>query len=350
VNGSPSQANCTRWAKAGAQRRNCTGAKIGFAARPDPRPERSPVPQFPRDRRSRRRPPVGVSAWSGFSSRIKAVSSDTGYFPRRRRVGDVDVDAGQKLNCAASLEPSQTPWHYFGNHKRLAKERCEAILAMTQISLTFTAPPLLSPRTAKYVSALMRDGDEFDYCRWLQQVRGEEAQAKEHQETAVKIVPPKIDAPTNALNGREGSQCGKLRLCRGPLRSTSGTRITRRLEKIRDAWDAFQANRARDAVYGYLEAVFAIVRHYKTRRRAIKLLRHAFKFVQLRFDKNADPFSAVIRCTCDDAADNRTISKWARALRYVARCKVEKTRLRTFMKEVGGVNACADRYAEASNT
>ena len=120
----------------------------------------------------------------------------------------------------------------------------------------------------------------------------------------------------------------------------------RRLEKIRDAWDDFQANRARDAVYGYLEAVFAIVMHYKVRRKTKKLLRHAFKFAELPFDRNADPFTAVIRCTCDDNVDSKTISKWARALRYVARCKVSPTQLKTFMKEAGGVNACADRYAK----
>jgi hypothetical protein len=60
---------------------------------------------------------------------------------------------------------------------------------------------------------------------------------------------------------------------------------------------SFQANRARDAVYGYLEAVFAIVSHYKTRRKTNKLLRHAFRFANLPFEKAADPFTAVIRCT-----------------------------------------------------
>ena len=98
-------------------------------------------------------------------------------------------------------------------------------------------------------------------------------------------------------------------------------------------------------MYGYLEAVFAIVTHYKVRRRTKKLLRHAFKFANLPFDKNADPFTAVIRCTCDDNVDSKTISKWARALRYVAHCKVPPTRLKMFMKEAGGVNACASLYA-----
>ena len=43
---------------------------------------------------------------------------------------------------------------------------------------------------------------------------------------------------------------------------------------------------------------------------------------------------------------NSTISKWARALRYVAQFKDPSTRLKAFMTEAGGVNACADRYAK----
>jgi hypothetical protein len=99
-------------------------------------------------------------------------------------------------------------------------------------------------------------------------------------------------------------------------------------------------------IYGYLAAVFAIVEHYKVRRRTKKLLRHAFKFANLPFDKNANQFTAVIRCTCDDTVDSKTISKWARALRYVAHCKIPRIRLKKFMKEAGGVNACAGLYAK----
>jgi hypothetical protein len=117
------------------------------------------------------------------------------------------------------------------------------------------------------------------------------------------------------------------------------------LERISSAWDHFQASRTRDAVYGYLDAVFAIVKHFKVRRKTKKLVRHAFKSAGLPFDKAADPFTAVIRCTSEDI-DSKTVSKWARALRYVARSKVSPTQLKTFMKEAGGVNACADRYAK----
>jgi hypothetical protein len=229
---------------------------------------------------------------------------------------------------------------------------------MTQISSTFSATRP-TPRIANYVAALIREGDNFDYCKWLEQVREKEAQAKELRQAITERTSSKeMGVAVSTLRGREAWPNGRLYSGYAPipirtidsrrktLRSTSDMRITRRFRKVCDARNDFQANRACDAVYGYLEAVFAIVQHYKIRRRTKKLLRHAFKFAELPFDKDADPFTAVIRCTCDDNAVNKTISKWARALRYVAHCKVSRTRLKAFMKEVGGVNACADQYAQ----
>ena len=77
-----------------------------------------------------------------------------------------------------------------------------------------------------------------------------------------------------------------------------------------------------------------------------RLLRQAFKFANLPFDRNADPFTVVIRFTSDDNLDNKTISKWSRALRYVARVKKPRHPLRTFMKNRGGINGCAALFAE----
>ena len=37
---------------------------------------------------------------------------------------------------------------------------------------------MLSPRTAKYVEALIHEGDDFDYHAWLGQIRDEEVRAK----------------------------------------------------------------------------------------------------------------------------------------------------------------------------
>jgi hypothetical protein len=217
--------------------------------------------------------------------------------------------------------------------------------------------PLFSPRTANYVAALIRQGDKFDYYKWLRQVREEEAEAKQVPATftlgeikAAKIGNPisvlgfKGALPSCALITRTVPITGRSRSRDEPAGKTSKARLRRRLEKIREAWDDFQTSRARDAVYGYLGSVFEIVMHYRVRRRTKRLRRRASEFAGLPFDRNADPFTAVIRCTGEDV-DSKTISKWARALRYVAHCKAPRKRLKTFMKEAGGVNACADQYA-----
>jgi hypothetical protein len=130
------------------------------------------------------------------------------------------------------------------------------------------------------------------------------------------------------------------------IADTSEARLRRRFEKVCDAWDEFQTSRARDAVYGYLEEVSAIVEHYKARRKTNRLLRHAFKLAGIPVDENADPITAVIRCTCEGEVDNKTISKWARALRYVAHSEVPSASLKTFMKAAGGINASAARFAK----
>jgi hypothetical protein len=225
---------------------------------------------------------------------------------------------------------------------------------MIGISSAVKGPSLLSPRTADYVAALIREGDGFDYCKWLQKTREREVQAAQ---AFAGSAPGKTAATQCKWRGTSPPAAQLLRVStvlRGMALRRTGyangeetpeARITRRLEKVVHAWGDLQSSRARDAVYGYLEAVFAIVAHYKVRRRTRKLLRHAFEFASLPFDKNSDPFTAIIRCTSDDNVDSKTISKWARALRYASRSKEPAVRLRTFMKEAGGVNACASLYA-----
>ena len=230
---------------------------------------------------------------------------------------------------------------------------------MMQISSTFKSA-WLSPRTANYVAALIREGDSFDYCKWLQKTREGEVQAAQAfagsapGETAAmqcnsiqgqvwRGTPPPAAQPLRVSTLR---RIALRRTGHADGDETPEARIRRKLEKVVHEWGDLQSSRARDAMYGYLEKVFETVIHYKIRRKTKKLLRHAYKFAGLPVPNNADPFTAVIRCTCDDNADSKTISKWARALRYVARCKVRPTQLRTFMKEVGGVNACADLYAK----
>ena len=220
---------------------------------------------------------------------------------------------------------------------------------------------MLSTRTAKYVEARVREGDSFDFRRWLRWVREEEAQAKQipvAYSSSESVAPGKSDL-TNAPDrpdAREKSepvlQAKLAPIPRTVYRSddkakTDGPKagLSQRLVMVCNAWDDFQECRKRDAVYGFLKTVFALVVDCKGRRRTKRLLQGAFQFAGLPFDKNADPFAAVIRCTSERNVDNKTISKWARALRYAARCKRPRTPLKRFVKKMGGINACADRYA-----
>jgi hypothetical protein len=220
---------------------------------------------------------------------------------------------------------------------------------------------LLSDRTGKYAEAMIREGTNFDYFGWLRGVQAEEAHAK-HGPTVItsgEPVAPETGSRPNRSNCRNGPANVATAVQTKPVPIVPGvyrpiherrsespeTRLGLRFLKARNSWDDFQESRVRDAVYFYLGAVFEIVDSYKLRRGTQRLLRHALKVADLPLQKNADPFSLVIRCTCDGSADNKTISKWARALRYVARFKKPQMSLKSFIKRKGGINKCAARYA-----
>ncbi len=185
---------------------------------------------------------------------------------------------------------------------------------------------LLSARTVKYIEALNREGDRFIYRKWLQSVREEEATQAEHVTPLISSrepTPPEIDNLIDMPDRRSALMLPEPGVVTKPatvprslrrinhesIADTPDARRRRRLEKVSHAWKQFQASRTRDAVYPYLAAVAAIVEHYKVRRKTKTLLSHAYKFAGLPFDRDADPFAAVIRCTCDRGVDNKTISK-----------------------------------------
>jgi hypothetical protein len=219
---------------------------------------------------------------------------------------------------------------------------------------------MFSPRTANFVETMIREGANFDYRTWLERVRGEEAKASETpaafssgESVALEIgvstnTPEYLDARVNSepVPSAKSPPIPKAVYASDQEVRGKGSkdRLRQRLMTVCNAWDDFQECRNRDAVYGYLKVVFALVLDCKGRRQTKRLLRRAFQFAGLAFDGNADPFAAVIRCTSERSIDNKTISKWARALRYAAHCKRPRTKLKTFMKKMGGINACADRY------
>jgi hypothetical protein len=138
---------------------------------------------------------------------------------------------------------------------------------------------LMSPRTAKYVVALIGEGDAFDCKKWLQKVRDEEAEAKQPSAASAsgEPAPIQIKCPISTSNFPNASSPGAV--IKSALVPRAIWRLHHKaisngptwgLKKISAAWDEFQANRARDAVYDYLQVVFTIVMHFRVRRRTTK--------------------------------------------------------------------------------
>jgi hypothetical protein len=117
------------------------------------------------------------------------------------------------------------------------------------------------------------------------------------------------------------------------------------LERVQEAWDDCQTDRRRDAIYGYLKAVFDLVNWWSAEGCEVDRARRAMRLRGLLPLPREDVFAAIIRCTADPArADKRTRSKWSRVLRYVKMQKDEKEPFAGFIKRKGGINECNARY------
>jgi hypothetical protein len=119
--------------------------------------------------------------------------------------------------------------------------------------------------------------------------------------------------------------------------------IERQFAQARKAWGRYQSTRQRDAIYGYLSVVLAIVQHWKILGHSRARSLHALTATKHREAiRTRDPFSITIFCTSDlQVVDARTRSKWARALRFAARAKPADQPLGRFMKSQGGINECS---------
>ena len=117
------------------------------------------------------------------------------------------------------------------------------------------------------------------------------------------------------------------------------------LARVRIAWEDCQASRERNAIYGYLTAVFDLVAWWAAEKRALARARKALRLQNIWPSDHDEPFAAIIRCTSDPGRVNkRTRSKWSRVLRYAAEYKTNAEALAAFVQRKGGINACAARF------
>jgi hypothetical protein len=119
------------------------------------------------------------------------------------------------------------------------------------------------------------------------------------------------------------------------------------LERLRGIWDDCRASRDRNAIYGYLTAVYGLVAWWTAEGREVDRARRALRLQRLKVSEREDPFAAIIRCTADPVkADKRTRSKWSRLMRYAAVYKPDSDPLDQFIRRKGGINACAARFPQ----
>ena len=117
------------------------------------------------------------------------------------------------------------------------------------------------------------------------------------------------------------------------------------LSRVRLAWQECQASRDRNAIYGYLSAVFDLVMWWKAEDRAIRRAHWALQLQRLDLPTTDEPFAAIILCTSDPGrVDKRTRSKWSRVMRYAAEYKPSSEPFTAFVRRKGGINACAERF------
>ena len=106
-----------------------------------------------------------------------------------------------------------------------------------------------------------------------------------------------------------------------------------------------EASRDRNAIYGYLTAVYGLVAVWAAEGRETDRARRALRLQRLKVSDREDPFATIIRCTATPAkADKRTRSKWSRMMRYAAMYKPGSEPLDQFIRRKGGINACAARF------
>jgi hypothetical protein len=121
--------------------------------------------------------------------------------------------------------------------------------------------------------------------------------------------------------------------------------LERDLERVHDAWDDCQTDRRRDAIYGYLKAVYDLVNWWSAEGCEVDRARRALRLRGLLPWPREDVYAAIIRCTADPArVDKRTRSKWSRVLRYAKMQKDDKEPFAEFVKRKGGINECNARY------
>jgi hypothetical protein len=124
------------------------------------------------------------------------------------------------------------------------------------------------------------------------------------------------------------------------------SRLSSELETLRAVSKQTFSSGNRMAVHRFLGDIFNQVSVWEAEDRLeeglYRLLDSLKAPVPLRI---GEAFAVVIYCIASHV-DQKSRSKWARALRFAAATKPDDESIKRFIKRNGGINACASRYAQ----
>jgi hypothetical protein len=103
------------------------------------------------------------------------------------------------------------------------------------------------------------------------------------------------------------------------------------------------ASRSRFAFYDYLGAVLELFVQLRRTKQAKPSARRIAKLFGLRNQKRTHPIRVLIDAT--STTDDKTKSRWSRALKYAWLERKTWTDLKVFLRDNGGPAGCAARFA-----
>ena len=124
------------------------------------------------------------------------------------------------------------------------------------------------------------------------------------------------------------------------------SRFSPELEALRAVSKRTFSSGNRMAVQTFLGAIFNQVFQWQAEDRLEEELYRLLDSLKAPVPlKIGEAFAVVIYCTAPHV-DQKSRSKWARALRFAAANKPDNESIKKFIKRKGGINACASNYAQ----
>lgn len=121
--------------------------------------------------------------------------------------------------------------------------------------------------------------------------------------------------------------------------------VRQQLHKLERTAQRCLKSNDRMAIHTILDAVFSLVSGWTAEGRLKEALYQALEMLKspprLRY---GEPYSIILYCAVQNL-DDKTRSKWCRALRYAATNKGPDKSVTSFIKRREGLNACASAYA-----